>query len=159
MFREMIDSVFGYVVSRIIDPICTTIWKWATFLFYKTFTWQGIKIAGEWEAQAESKETTFHEVFNIKQSGFRLSGDYSVKNVFKHEGGAVNSKYKLDGKVINNYVTFICYINSHSEYGVATFILELVDGGSSLEGKSLWLDRNGRKIVYYPKYKMSRKKY
>jgi hypothetical protein len=153
------DSILGKLLITTIASVLT--WTFLKFLekvaypWYEEISYRGLKVSGQWQATLTSEETKFHEDFEINQRGHELSGTYTIKNEFA-TGGHQFSSYKLNGKIINNHVTFTCYVKSQREIGIATFILEIVDGGQSLEGKSLWINRVGKEILCFDNYKITR---
>jgi len=124
--------------------------------WYEEISYKGLKIDGKWQATINyGKQITFHEDFNISQKGHRLTGAYSIKNEYS-DGTSRFSTYNLEGRIINNHVTFTCFIKSQREIGLTTFILQITDGGDTLEGRSLWINRTGGEIECYDAYQISR---
>ena len=162
--QNLLSNLLITIIASAIVSIAT--WILLNFLekvfkpWYSALIYKGVKIDGKWittiafKKDTDHKEVIFHETFDIKQKGNEISGICSIKNQFDIESSI--STYDIKGTLINGYVTLTCFINSPSETGIMNLLLKICEGGATLNGSVIRIDRNGEEILSYTEYRLVR---
>jgi hypothetical protein len=122
--------------------------------------YKGVFVKGTWTQTTRYNENTedevsYNETFVIHQKANKLTGIYTVTNMFKNES-SLTSIYHFQGTLENNFLTLMGRIDDKKQIGHNCFLLKVVAGGQQLIGSTIFLDRRGDEPISYPEMVYSR---
>lgn len=109
--------------------------------------YQGVDLSGEWFCKGydndhEEGENNFELNMNLKQSGFHLTGDITLKSKFiiKNKEKDMYSYFIIDsGTVKESFVLLNYKAKSKKKTTIGTALLNIKENGNKLKGLSLYI--------------------
>lgn len=108
--------------------------------WYQTRIYRGLDIEGNWKATKEEHPSKYEFHLRIKQAGHKISGKYLAKNIYPHK--EAYSDYTFIGFIKDNYILIQYETSNNKTIGLGAFLLQISNGGDSLVGPLLFMDRN-----------------
>ena len=140
MFLDILIGVLSGVITSAIIWIVAKIFNLVIIPWYQVKIYRGLDIEGTWKAKEEFEGNQYEYTIEINQTGHKISGKYIARNIFDDEESY--SYYEVTGIIRDNYVSIQYITSNNKQIGLGSFLLKIADGGDSLIGPLIYLDKS-----------------
>jgi len=153
---ELIIGAVGGLIATGIVGIIVLIFNKIVWPKINELTYRGIDISGDWVCKEfietkrndQTKKVKRREYYlSLNQSGHKLNGEITIKNIHPSTGIEDFSYFKILGIIKNNFVQIDVEAKSKKSIGLGTFLFKLRGGGDSLQGSVVATEKDTLDIM------------
>jgi hypothetical protein len=145
LLSVFLGAVSGILTTALIYVISKMFVDW--FLpWYRSFTYEGIDVSGEWETKTEFDSSFENSFMEIKQKANTLDGLLTVIVSDKDSTEKKVGVFTVNGSIKDRFIILTVINNDKKQIGVGTMLIEAVGNGYELEGCETWYSVENKKI-------------
>lgn len=152
-------GVFSGILTSVLIWLAIQIFKKILIPWYQQSIYRGIDISGDWTSRQEfSGGVISNQTLEVNQKGHFIKGTLISHNSVPKQQEEDVKYFTLYGEIFDNYVDIEYKNRDRKNIGRGSLLLKVKNGGDTLEGALVAIDRFSTEIMASTNIKWIRKK-